>query len=148
MKARIVNFPQGVPYGTEHYEHGRTWEFVAPGMWKSIAGEGGAGTGAGMVISPTEPADPVTGMQWLESTTGLVFIWDDDKWLEFPHGFSGIEDAPEDGSVYGRQDGHWVEVSATGGPVDWVDIENKPQKITNLSGENTTKQSFVSGGSY
>ena len=41
MKERIVNFTQGAPYGTEHYEHGRTWEFVAPGMWKSVAGAGG-----------------------------------------------------------------------------------------------------------
>ena len=33
---------------------------------------GGDGTGAGMVISPTEPAEDerVTGLQWLDSTTG------------------------------------------------------------------------------
>lgn len=149
MKERVVNFPQNVPYGTTHFEHGRTWEYVEPGMWRSIGGTGGEGTGAGMVISPTEPADPVTGMQWLESTTGLVFIWDDDKWLEFPHGDSGLEEAPEDGSVYGRMDGQWVPINGSGGgSSDWAAITNKPQPITNLSGENTTKQSFVSGGSY
>jgi hypothetical protein len=30
---RAVNFPQGVPYGTTHFEHGRTFEYVEPGMW-------------------------------------------------------------------------------------------------------------------
>jgi hypothetical protein len=44
------------------------------------------GAGAGMVISAVEPADPVDGMQWLESTTAIVWIWDEDKWLEFPAG--------------------------------------------------------------
>ena len=47
-------------------------------------GEGGAG--AGLVISPTEPPldDRIEGMQWLDSTTAIVWIWDGDKWLEFP----------------------------------------------------------------
>jgi hypothetical protein len=47
-------------------------------------GGDGSGAGAGMVVSPDEPADPVDGMQWLESATGRVWIWDADKWLEFP----------------------------------------------------------------
>ena len=51
-----------------------------------IGGGGGGGSGAGMVISATEPQFPVDGMQWLESTTAIVWIWDEDKWLEFPHG--------------------------------------------------------------
>jgi hypothetical protein len=37
-----------------------------------------------MVISKTEPADKVNGMQWMDANTGIVFIWDVDKWLEFP----------------------------------------------------------------
>lgn len=44
---RAVNFPQNVPYGTTHFEHGRTWEYVDPGMWKSIGGSGGGGGGSG-----------------------------------------------------------------------------------------------------
>lgn len=52
---------------------------------------GGGGGGAGMVISATEPSDPVDGMQWLESTTAIVWIWDEDKWLEFPAGKGGSE---------------------------------------------------------
>ena len=48
-------------------------------------------SGAGMVISATEPSDPVDGMQWLESTTAIVWIWDEDKWLEFPAGKGGSD---------------------------------------------------------
>jgi hypothetical protein len=50
-----------------------------------------SGSGAGMVISATEPSDPVDGMQWLESTTAMVWIWDEDKWLEFPAGKGGSD---------------------------------------------------------
>ena len=51
-----------------------------------VAELGEGGTGAGMVISPTEPPaeDRVEGMQWLDSTTADVWIWDGEKWLEFP----------------------------------------------------------------
>lgn len=47
-------------------------------------GSSDGGSGAGMVISETEPVDPETGLQWLEAGTGRVWIWDEDKWLEFP----------------------------------------------------------------
>ena len=56
MKQRIVNFPQNVPYGSTHFEHGRTWEYVEPGMWKSIGGSGGGdkgGFGSWEVINTT-----------------------------------------------------------------------------------------------
>ena len=54
-----------------------------------IGGSGGDSTGAGMVISETEPVDKVDGMQWLDATTSEVFIWDEDKWLQFPAGSEG-----------------------------------------------------------
>ena len=40
----------------------------------------------GMVIQATEPSGDqlVNGLQWMDSTTGRVWIWDADKWLEFP----------------------------------------------------------------
>jgi hypothetical protein len=44
-ESKAVNFPQNVPFGTTHYELGRTWEFVSPGMWRSIGGSGGGGGG-------------------------------------------------------------------------------------------------------
>ena len=105
---RAVNFPQGVPYGTTHFEHGRTFEYVEPGMWKSI---GGSGSGGG-----------------------------------------GLDDAPQDGLIYARQDGQWVQITSGGGsgggPVEWADVLNKPQPIKDLAAENAPKVSIVSGGSY
>ena len=67
-----------------------------------VAELGEGGTGAGMVISPTEPPaeDRVEGMQWLDSTTADVWIWDGEKWLEFPvKGVKGDKgDKGEDGA--------------------------------------------------
>jgi len=45
--------------------------------------------GAGMLISDTEPANPVEGTQWLNSDTAEVYIWDGAAWLEFPAGSGG-----------------------------------------------------------
>jgi hypothetical protein len=70
----------------------------------ALGGGSDGGSGAGMVIQPDEPADPETGLQWLESTTGKVWLWDDDKWLEFPAATPDVspvivsEDEPE-GSI-------------------------------------------------
>ena len=38
---REVYFPKNPPYGTTHLEHGRVWEYVEPGMWKSAGSVGG-----------------------------------------------------------------------------------------------------------
>jgi len=62
---------------------GEVW-FAAGGP----AGSGG-GSGAGMVVSATEPTDPIEGMQWLNSDTAEVFIFDGAVWLEFPAGSGG-----------------------------------------------------------
>ena len=53
-----------------------------------IGGGGSGDTGAGMVISATEPADKVTGMQWLDVGGDEPYVWifDEDKWVEFPAG--------------------------------------------------------------
>jgi hypothetical protein len=32
-------------------------------------------------------------MMWLESTTAIVWIWDEDKWLEFPSGAGSSSDS-------------------------------------------------------
>ena len=57
----------------------------------TVIGGGNGGTGAGMVISETEPADKVEGMQWLNPTNGLVLFWDDEKWLQVPGGVNGAD---------------------------------------------------------
>ena len=63
---------------------GKAYTKKDDGTVVEITGGESAGTGAGMVISPTEPVDPVDGMQWLDSTTARVWVWDENKWLEFP----------------------------------------------------------------
>ena len=49
-------------------------------------------SGAGLVISDAEPADPIEGLQWLDTTSATVWIWDGGKWLQFPAGGSGYDD--------------------------------------------------------
>ena len=95
-------------------------------------------TGAGMVISVQPPSDPITGMQWLDSSTAEVWIWDDDKWLQFPVGGSGggvganvqIEEWPPEyanvgdmwtdygttGELYIWDGRFWVSMTGDGGP--------------------------------
>lgn len=41
-------------------------------------------SGSGMIISPDEPQDVPTGTQWLDSTTADIWLWDEDKWLQWP----------------------------------------------------------------
>ena len=62
---------------------------------------------AGIVISATEPADPVDGMQWMDATTAIVWVWDEDKWLEFPAGKGG-----DSGNTY------TLPVSLRGGDIE------------------------------
>lgn len=215
-RERAVNFPQGVPFGTTHYEKGRTWEYVSPGMWKSIGGSGGGDGGGGggeggfltwqkVVVSgfqceannqyldvigasnPTvslpklsssdegafvEIADGRSGWADKPLTVALngplqgngatsvvldfdrvivTFVWLGTEWTVYTTmSTQGLEDAPEDGMTYGRQDGQWVQVSSggggTGSAVEWGDVLNKPAPIVNLAGE--TKASFVQGGNY
>jgi len=216
MSLREVQFPQKPAFGTTHLDHGRVWEYVEPGMWKSVGSVGdGDGDddvavsadwvvitssgfkceantkyldmilGSGAVSLPAlgledegkfvEIADghghwgdkPMTvtlnGMLNGESPKTLVldhtevvvtFVWSGTDWSVFMTQTSdAFSDAPSDGKTYGRKDGHWVEVQSggggsTGGSVEWVDVLNKPQPIKNLSAENATKVSLVSGGSY
>ena len=63
---------------------GTAYTKLSNGTVVEIGGSGGDSAGAGMVIQPDEPTDPVTGLQWMDSTTGRIWIWDEDKWLEFP----------------------------------------------------------------
>jgi hypothetical protein len=77
--------------------------------------------GAGMVISATEPTDVETGMQWLDSTTAEVWIWDEDKWLQFPVvGADGanvqIEDRPPENAEVGDM---WTDYGTTGELYIW-----------------------------
>ena len=78
-----------------------------------------------------------------------LFVWSGTDWSVFMTQTSDAAfDAPSDGKTYGRQDGNWVEVTSGGGSIEWADILNKPQPIANLSAENATRVSLVSGGNY
>ena len=51
------------------------------------------------------------------------------------------------------KEGYGIKISATGGsgssgPVKWDQIQDKPQEIMNLAGENPSFTSIVSGGSF
>ena len=219
MNERIINFPSNPPFGTVWFEKGRTFEYVEPGMWKSVGGSGGDGSGGGGeggfltwekvavsgyqceanhqyldVIGTANPSvklprltsadegafveiadgragwatEPLTvalnGPLQGDGATQVVldfdrvictFVWLGTEWTIYTTASNrGIEDAPEDGSTYGRQDGQWVQVSGGGtgglpsGSVEWVDVLNKPQPIKDLAAENTPKVSILSGGNY
>ena len=88
---------------------GTAYTKLSNGAIVEIGGPGGDSAGAGMVIQPDEPADPVTGLQWLESTTGKVWLWDDDKWLEFPAA------CPDGGGSSGGGSGSWEHIETVSG---------------------------------
>jgi hypothetical protein len=127
VKQRVVNFPSNAPYGTTHYEHGRTWEFVEPGIWKSVGGDG----------------------------SDLDIHWDDidGKPTEYPPEAHGHQQGEIDG-LEDRLDqieqsiGNGGGGSGGGGDVYWDDVLDKPVQIENLAAENAGKVSMISGGSY
>jgi hypothetical protein len=64
--------------------------------------------GAGMVIQETEPTEEerVPGLQWLDSTTAEVWIWDGERWLEFPSAEGPAGPPGADGDAYWEQSGN------------------------------------------
>ena len=96
----------------------------------------GSGIGAGMVISATEPENPKEGMQWLNSVTAEVFIYDGAVWLEFPGGKDGAPGADgADGNIAdGTQDG----IVAT-----WNDTTGQWTPESSLTIDASRKSSFV-----
>jgi hypothetical protein len=94
---RAVNFPQGVPYGTTHFEHGRTFEYVAPGMWKSIGGSGGGG---GIDDAPSD---------------GLIYARQDGQWVQITSGGGGS--GPTD----------WADILNKPQPIKDLAAENAPK---------------------
>ena len=109
----------------------------------------GVDDGAGLVISDTEPTDKVEGMQWLENTTGKVWIWDGSAWFQFPQGKDGA--AGKDGNIAdGASDGSQDGVVAT-----WDDAAKQWTPEGNLSfdangrmylGEEKANSHFYSNG--
>jgi hypothetical protein len=120
--------PNETPESVRHgYFSARWWAHEA----ERRVIDGTSGSGAGMIISATEPKGVITGTQWLDSTTARVWIWDDSKWLEFPASGDGggvfvseIEPAdPFEGmlwmdsataQIWIRDGGKWLEFPASG----------------------------------
>jgi hypothetical protein len=67
-------------------------------------------TEPGTVISPTPPASAQVGELWWDSTGGELYIWYNDgtssQWVAASPS-TGIQDAPSDNILYGRQSGAW-----------------------------------------
>ena len=102
---------------------------------------------AGMVISETEPSDPVDGMQWLESTTAKVWIYDDGKWLEFPSTSGSTDEIGEEGETLFK--GHFIKLTHR------PDDENDPPEGgrivatgANVLGEVNSVEQIVFGGIF
>ena len=83
----------------------------------------GSGTGSSVHIGELPPANPQEGQQWMEvpaSGDATMWIYDGAVWLQMPGGKDGadgqdgadggIEEAPEDGLQYVRQDAGWSEI--------------------------------------
>lgn len=72
------------------------------------------------LIEPRFPASPNDGDRWTEG--GKVYEWDQSLpgWRLVPGATppGPVEEAPEDGVVYGRKDATWVEIEA-GGRFEW-----------------------------
>jgi len=101
-----IDAAQGQIDGLENYDDTQIKADLAAETVARIDGDDGlqgqidailAQPGAGMVISDTEPEpdDRVEGLQWLDSTTAEVWIWDGERWLEFPVTGGGGMDLPE-----------------------------------------------------
>jgi hypothetical protein len=84
-----------------------------------------AGGGAATYIGDTPPGSPTDGQLWWESDTGKLFIRYNDgsstQWVPATTGGGGIADAPNDGTLYGRQSVAWVAAlpaaNLTGGKI-------------------------------
>ena len=56
-------------------------------------------------------------------------------------GGGGIPDAPSDGKIYGRQDGEWVEITATSNGVTYYTRKDQTQRGTTIELPNTVEYS-------
>ena len=149
-KERDISFPPG-EIGKLHTEHGRTWRYVEPGMWKSVNTSGGSGGGSGpdgettwddVIDKPTEfPPESHTHDQYaldsdLTSESTARGAADDALGLRIDAvegsigDGGGFIDAPNDGKLYGRESEAWAEVVIPdAGASSWNDLTDKPTEF-------------------
>lgn len=79
------------------------------------AGGGGGGGGTTVIISDTPPPSPALNSLWFDSVRQVLFIYYNDgnssQWVQTIPSVSGIADAPNDGTSYGRKNQTWVPVT-------------------------------------
>ena len=122
-------FPPGEGYGTTHLEHGRSWRYVEPGIWKSVGGSGGSGPGGEVTWDDVagKPAEfpPEAHTHEQADIDGLENRLDaiEDSITD---GGSFI-DAPSNDKLYGRKNELWEEVVIPEpGASSWNDLTDKP----------------------
>ena len=129
MATKTTSFPTDPPYGTTHFEHGRTWEYVEPGMWKSIAGGGIAGEGENPEWDDIEnkPSEfpPESHTHGQGEVDGLEVRLDQIEQSITDGG--GFVDAPSDNKIYGRKNELWAEVVIP--DTSWDSITGKPTEF-------------------
>ena len=94
-----------------------------------VIAQGSGGSGGGVVVSATPPANPSEGTYWFDSTTAKSYIYYDNFWVEVGDNSGGYivsETAPanpttgdvwfstSEGVIYVYYDGFWIDPT-TGG---------------------------------
>ena len=94
-----------------------------------VVAQGSGGSGGGVIVSATAPADPDEGTYWFDSTTAKSYIYYDSSWVEVGYSGGGYiisENAPanptegdvwfstSEGVIYVYYDNFWVDPT-TGG---------------------------------
>ena len=77
-------------------------------------------TGA-VIVSDTPPLTPTANTLWWDSDSGDLFIYYEDvdsaQWVQInvvAPPTTGVDEAPTDGLLYGRQSAAWAEITSTG----------------------------------
>jgi len=67
-----LNLPTGKSAYQSYLDTTTDDPVLSEAEWSALNGTGG---GVGYVISPTEPPDPVDGLPWYDTTTGIKSIY-------------------------------------------------------------------------
>jgi hypothetical protein len=96
---------------------------------------------ANVSTAETPPTSPVPGQMWWDSSSGDLYIYYDDgssvQWVQV--NLNGIEEAPNDGTVYGRKNFLWVP--APNDPASIPDAYTKTEsdaKYVDVAGDTVT----------
>ena len=89
-------------------------------------------TASSIYIADIKPAAPFPGQLWWDSDSGKHYCYYEDadsgQFVQISGGGGGnptgiADDAPVDGTLYGRQDAAWTPVTATGGGITEAPID-------------------------